>query len=326
MSQATPSWDQGHMAALENVWGEYRTWAATARQQRAEIASWRFRVLLLTILGAGLGTLSQYLPTFSSVDTSAWLSPAGITGILSAMVIAFATYFSREILSPDRERRWIRARSVAEALKAEAYLFRTAVPPYDRAAAAVQLLERAKEIFTTAKDVEVVSLTPEQRREQLPQGSLTVPGYIAERVDEQINNFYRPRASEYQARITRLRTVILMLGVIAAILGAIGASGWTAAWVAVITTMIATLTAYIAAERYQYLIVSYQATARQLEMLKTSWLAQGQPEADVAKRHEFLRDCEAAISIENQSWMARWSEETPSLIQPKKDVDENPAG
>jgi hypothetical protein len=113
---------------------------------------------------------------------------------------------------------------------------------------------------------------------------------------------------------------------VAVVLGAIGASGWTAAWVAVITTMIATLTAYIAAERYQYLIVSYQATARQLDMLKTAWLAQGQPEADVAKRHAFLRDCEEAISIENQGWMARWSEETPSLIQPKKDEDKNPAG
>jgi hypothetical protein len=325
MSQATLSWDQKHLSALEYVWGEYRTWAATARQQRAELTSWRFRVLLLTILGAALGTLSQYLPT-SSAATSAWLSPAGITGILSAIVIALATYFSREILSLDRERRWIRTRSVAEALKAETYLFRGAVPPYDGADAAMQLLERAKELLTTARDVETVSLAPEQRRERLPQGLLTVPGYIAERVDEQINTFYRPRASEYQARVARLRTLILMLGVIATILGAIGASGWTAGWVAVITTIVVTLTAYIAAERYQYLIVSYQATARQLEVLKNSWFALGQPEADVAKRHEFLRNCEAAISIENQGWMARWSEETPSLIQSKKEANENPVG
>lgn len=60
--------------------------------------------------------------------------------------------------------------------------------------------------------------TPEQRRERLPQGPFTVPDYIAERVDEQVNNFYRRRASEYQARITRLRTIILTLGVIAAVL------------------------------------------------------------------------------------------------------------
>jgi hypothetical protein len=213
----------------------------------------------------------------------------------------------------------------AEALKAEAYLFRAAVPPYDGATVAVQLLERATEIVTTAKDVEVVSLTPEQRRERLPQGALTVPGYIEERVDDQINHFYRPRAKDYQARVARLRTIILTLGVLAAVLGAIGASGWTAGWVAVMTTMMATLTAYVAAERYQYLIVSYQATARQLEVLKAAWMAQGQPEADVAKQHAFLRDCEEAISIENQGWMARWSEETPSLIQQNEDGNENPA-
>jgi hypothetical protein len=60
-------------------------------------------------------------------------------------------------------------------------------------------------------------------------------------------------------------------------IGAIGASGWTAGWVAVLTTIIVTLTAYIAAERYQYLIVSYQATARQLEVLKNPALPWGNP-------------------------------------------------
>lgn len=322
MSQATLSWNGEHLSALAYVWGEYQTWAATARQQRTAITSWRFRVLLLIIAGAVLGTLSQYLPT--STTASAWLSPAGLTGILSAIVIALATYFSREILSPDRERRWIRARSVAEAFKAEAYLFRAAVPPYDSATAPVQLLERVQEILATAKDVETVSLTPEQRREQLPQDALTVSGYIAERVDKQLNTFYRPRASEYQARVARLRTIILTLGMMAVILGAIGASGWTAGWVAVITTIIVTLTAYIAAERYQYLIVSYQATARQLEVLKNAWIALGQPEVDMAKRHAFLRDCETVISMENQGWIARWSEETPSLMPAKKGGPESP--
>src|SRR5580765_1931475 len=103
MSQTTPSWDQQHISALEYVWGEYRVWAATARQQRAEITSWRLRVLVLTIVAALLGTLSQYLKT-SSPEASVWLSLASFIGILSAIVIALATFFSKEILSPDRER------------------------------------------------------------------------------------------------------------------------------------------------------------------------------------------------------------------------------
>jgi hypothetical protein len=58
------------------------------------------------------------------------------------------------------------------------------------------------------------------------------------------------------------------------------------------------------------LIVSYQATARQLEALKSRWMVLGSPEADPAQRGQFVHACEDAISIENNAWMATWLEGT----------------
>lgn len=314
MDQPSAVWSPAQSSALEFIWGEYRVWAATARDQKAQLFSWRLRVLLLTAVGALLGTLSNQI-TGVGTAASSWLSPRTLLGGLGGISVALATFFSREILQPERERRWIRARSMAEALKAESYFFRTGVPPYDAADAAPKVIERTNALLKMVRDVQTVVLPAEQRRERLVQGPLLVSQYIEERVDDQIDNFYRPRSIEYEAMMSRGRAASLVLGALAAILGTFSASGWTAGWVAVITTTTASVAAYLYAGRFQYLIVSYQATARQLEVLKTQWIVMGQPETDPAKRSWFVQDCEAAISIENNAWMSRSLGETSKTAQ-----------
>ena len=100
MLQSVDSWSPAHTAALEYTWGEYRVWAATAREQRAEIFSWRSRVLLLTIAGAVLGTLSNEIAD-PELEAAFWFSLPAILGLLSGATIALATFFAKEILRPD---------------------------------------------------------------------------------------------------------------------------------------------------------------------------------------------------------------------------------
>ncbi len=307
MDQSGNSLNPAQASALEYAWGEYRVWAATARKQRAEIFSWRFRVLILTVVGAILGTLSHEMANLG-FDGDSWFSLPAIIGFLSGISIALAAFFSKEILSPERERRWVRARSMAEALKAETYLFRTGVPPYDTPDAATHLVERVDELLKTVGDVQAVTLLTEQKRERLPKETLSVSEYIEERVNDQIDNFYRPRAREYERVVACGRTISIILGALAAVLGVLGTTEWTAGWVAVITTITASIAAYLYAGRYQYLIVSYQATAKQLEALKTRWIVSGRPEEDPAERSRFIQECEEAISVENNAWMAKWLE------------------
>lgn len=133
---------------------------------------------------------------------------------------------------------------------------------------------------------------------------LTVQDYINERVNDQINGFYRPRSKEHTRKIEKFKTIGLLLGVIAIVLGALGSTGWTAGWVAVVSTVTASIAAYAYAGRYQYLIISFQATANRLELLRTRWEASGKTDKDFQERNQFILDCEEAISIENSAWMA----------------------
>jgi uncharacterized membrane protein YphA (DoxX/SURF4 family) len=295
MNSPTTSWSPAQTQALEYAWGEYRVWAATARQKKQEISHWRLRVLALTIIGALLGTASSQMAGLQA--TLAWL-----LGLAGGGCIALAAYLGRELLKPDQERHWVRARSLAEALKAETFLFRAGAPPYDAPDPAPRLLAEVRKLLDQAQDLPAASLTPDEKRQGLPAGPLSVGQYIEERVDDQIEHFYRPKAKAYEARMQRWRTVTLVIGGAAVLLGVLGQG--TAAWVAVLTTLGTAVAAHVYANRYQYLVISYQATARQLESLKVEWNLMKADEKD-RKRHKFLLDCEEAISIENSAWMAK---------------------
>ena len=193
---------------------------------------------------------------------------------------------------------------MAEALKAEVFLFRTGAAPYDAPDPAPRLMARVQEHLATVDDVQSVTLSSEDQRKGLPEGPLSLEDYIRERLDDQVEHFYRPRVQQYDRLMKRWRDVNLALGALAAVLGVLGK--WTGAWVAVITTVTTAVAAYLYANRYQYLIISYQATARQLEFLKHQWVVNGAPEQDPSMRNQFLQACEEAISIENNAWMAKW--------------------
>lgn len=299
-------------AALGYVWNQYHTWAATARRLKSELSSWRSRVLAFSIAGAILGTLCQ-LSTASEVTSrivllptrlvwlAAWLPT--VLGVLSAIALGLATYFTKELLSPKREKRWVRARSAAERLKSEAYLLMAKAPPYHTSDVA-ELFTRIDKMTNDLKDITAVTTAGS---ESSPISSISVDQYIQERVDDQINKFYLPRINEHERVVGRGRKISLGLGALAVILGALGMTGWTASWVAVITTAIAAIASYLYAGRYQYLVVSYQATARRLDMLRARWRSSGQTDADTAERNQFILDCEDTISTENGAWMAEWT-------------------
>jgi hypothetical protein len=156
-----------------------------------------------------------------------------------------------------------------------------------------------------------------------PPPSLTPTEYVRLRVQQQIDNYYRPKARLFSKRLRQLRAVELLLGFAATILATLGAflsseatrhslfGGYKtdiSSWVAVLTTIAGALAAHIAANRYDFTVMSYFATARRLEDLVNDWKARNSP-TDETQWSNFVNACEDAISVENESWMAKWTEQ-----------------
>lgn len=130
------------------------------------------------------------------------------------------------------------------------------------------------------------------------------------RVSDQIHNYYTKRAVIYETRVRRLRTVGDLLGVSTVVLAAVAAAfqiDGVAAWVPVLTTIGTSVAAHVAAARYDHLVIEFLRTAQRLEQLCDQHL--GKPADNAAT---FIDACEAAISVENQAWMARW--DTPKEV------------
>lgn len=177
---------------------------------------------------------------------------------------------------------------MAEALKTQIYLFLSNTPPYDLDKKQEKLIEKADELLKEVEDLPVEAISEENRQKDFPSHDLSVDDYIQERVINQINNFYRPRAAELNQKMERNKNAGLLLGVLGVMLGALGATGWTAGWIAVISTITASVAAYAYAGRYQYLIISYQATADKLGRLRALWVAKGKTDVDKDERNRFM--------------------------------------
>jgi hypothetical protein len=297
--------------AGEYLWTLYRKWSAASVKEQSEILRARKAVLIMSIAGAILGTLCQQTNALAAAhrlsQSLAWVPTA--TGWGSAIVLGLAALLSREVLSEERQRLWLEARTAAERYKSQTFLLRAMAPPYEKSdASSADLLAEAKALGerlgapppTEASDAELLAEKP------LPP-SMAVDDYIARRVDDQ-RGYYEKTAARYMKRLKLGRRLSLMLGAVAVVLGALGSTyGWTAGWIAVVSTIIASISANQYANRYQFLMLSYRATAERLRWLKVSWGASGRTEADVDARNKFILDCEQTLAAENNSWMAEWT-------------------
>jgi len=283
------------------AWRQQQIWSCTADTLKAGITRWRAAALVCGVVGAGLQTLAV-----QGVSLNADLTKAA--GYAGAVALALVPAITAARLAGGQLREWIRARSVSEGLKSEVYLFLTRTDPYGGADAVQQLLDRTHGIEQKARDLARHAVVVEPAGTPLPPVS-DAKSYVEHRVNDQIEKYYRRKARTLSRRVSLARGVEFALGLLATVLASISAVNAQApvgSWVAVVTTATAALTAHVAASRYEYLIVEFTSTAQRLEYLRNRWRAAaagGLPYPD----GDFIRDCEAAISVENQGWMAEWS-------------------
>jgi hypothetical protein len=286
---------------LEGAWDEYRDWAALARQSKRELRRWRIIVLVLGVIGAALETLAA-----TSIGKSFVYGDFNVLAILGFVSLALAAFFGRNVLGGKPEQTWVTARSVAEALKSEVFKYCTRVPPYDKLADRDQKLAAAKNRITERAQCAGMLLHPSKRAAKpVPKDGMSIDEYIKARIDDQIdrtNGYYWTEASEDQKWVGVFRIVAIAAGALSAVLGGLGAYGIVGAtiWVAVVTTFSSSVAAYFQAGRFEYLVMSYSATARRLQNLVDEWRTKA---LDAAT---FVSKCEEAFSSENQSWMAEW--------------------
>jgi hypothetical protein len=283
---------------LTRAWAQQRIWSQTANQLKKRIDQARLAALLLGIATAVLAVAADQAGGLSMLAGRVLSASAAVTA-------GIATLLQRRV-STEQITDWTRARSASEGLKTEIYSYLAGGTAYTRPDGDrdARLGAETRSITDAVSDLQRHTLGVESDGRLMPDVH-DLGTYITLRVDEQINNYYKKKAAIYERRVRGLRVVGDLLGITAVVLAALATAFQVtglSAWVPVVTTIGTSVAAYIAAARYDHLVIEFLRTAQRLDHLRQEQRDKpGDPAA-------FIDACEAAISVENQAWMARWDE------------------
>ena len=291
---------------IEEAWNEYRGWAKRARTLQSSARRWSLVSFVCAGLAAILGTAAAQMTGGSLLGRA--------LAFAAAVVAAVTPVIGREILSADSERRWIRARATAEAIKSECFRFAAQIGEYASPSAKTAFMVRRDALAEPAERIGLTPLCdpiPEQGDARCPPVPLAAEWYIKNRLDEQMRYYAKSQAENEQAA-TQLRTISFTSAIVAAILGVAGSSfgqEWFAPWIGVMTTIAVAVMAYGLLDRRQYLAASCGAMAIRLSRLKEMFSEAGVDLASLVTTTEDLL----------QSEHAAWSDQmTRMVIKPAK--------
>jgi hypothetical protein len=299
------------MAALDTVADRQAQWSKTADRLKSTIDGARWWVFLLSASGAVLAAVASQLGGGDTATAAAVSlnNPRAWVAIAAAGCLAFATFFTQRLLGADHVTAWVRARAISERLKREAYKFVAGAAPYndpDPAKRDIALDDERAKIEADGDDL-VRDLVKAAGPGSLPRAAITNAEYLAKRVTGQVK-WYNDKADKYSTISKRLHLSELVLAAAATLITAVasvlvkpvigGVPFDLAALTAVLTTLAGAVLAHVEASRYDFLVMTYRATARRLED------RQNRPQQPWS---DFVNDCENILSTENTSWIAKWT-------------------
>ena len=307
---ATPPQDRAGGSALETVWRERERLSSAANGLKRDLDGWRTAAFALAIVGAVLETAAAQLPDPYG-RASSWVG---------AVALGLVPFIYANRLDQKRVSAWVKARAASEALKSQLYLYRTGSEPYHQSDRDKVLRENGQRLLEQVDEL-AVHLAAVHSPEAPAPGGLSLDEYIDERVNGQIE-FYRRNAQKLARRVGVFRRAEFLAALVATVLGVIAAfadAEGVGIWVAVLTTVGATVAAHVTAARFEPQIIQYNAAARRLGFLRDELpSASGEYEAvPAATRSSFVRESEGIILMENQAWAAEM------LREPKRDRPED---
>lgn len=302
-------------AFVESAWRDQAVWSDAAGALKSSLTRWRLVAALAGAFGALLTTAVGTLTALGPEASAAWPLARPLAAGLGTLLLALVPYVLKARVSPEQVRAWTRARAASEALKETIYRFLLGAAPYGPAPAAAELVRHCQTIKQGLSDLGALAATVATPARKDRPTSLDADGYVAQRVNGQVERYYYPKARANALAARRLRGLEFALSLAAALLGAaagladplaVASLGLLAPWAAVATTVAGAVTSHLAASHYDHQATVYFSTAERLRGLRDEWLATPdrlQPEAAAA----FVDACERAITAENEAWLAEWS-------------------
>ena len=292
---------------IELLWSSYKNWDKTAGDKGGLQKTWRSRVMMYIIFGALTGVLAGQFGAFDHIEYFKWASKA--MAVISTLLVAAASFASSEILTDELDKTQIGSRAAAETLKSDTYLYIFKAEPYDSSSLDIIALDRLEKIRLANAEIPYLVVSNEEALADLPPENMDIEAYIEERVTGQIK-WFEKKSGYFQARLKRYKNVMYAFGFVGVILGSAGAfseyAKFTSVWIAFATSASAAISSYVATNRYQTILLSYQNTALRLKSILARYRRSGK--ATHLAMCEFVFACEDELARERAEWVQMFNE------------------
>lgn len=302
MTAAEGTADEGttqSLGDLEGFWRMQHQWSRLADVKKRRVVRGRVLALVLIVVAAALGALSA---TLASPAPSPWsmlskACAAGAAGCAALLPLLRPLYTGKALVE------FTVARRISENIKSLLISWLAMNGGLSGKAGTRELTRQVMGLRLMAPELIAeldVTGAPQSSLPPISDGN----SYLAWRVREQIDSYYRPRARRIDRTLEILDRCSFGLGLVGAFLGAttVTIGGTLAGWIAVVTTVATALSAHIAASQYRFQQLEFTRTAEQLEQLLVA--ATDTPPLGLA---EIVRDGEAIILGENRAWQTALS-------------------
>lgn len=262
------------------------------------------------------GAFFQTLAARFHTSHYGWLVALVGGGCLGAAPLISNTYLSKETKSD-----WIRSRATSEQIKAQVFLFRAGVPPYDVDDPVQTLVNRVADISEGAKDLRVEFVMTKTDGKK-PPPALDRPGYLKYRLEPQIQGFYIRTARQQARKSELLKEFQAILAVGSSMIGIVaGSAGGAAAsvkagaggqavfshfardigiWGASLATAASSFGSFVESGKYDDQVVERSTAAQRLENLYLrlpNFVGPGSEDWTV-----FVLQCEEVIASTSKQW------------------------
>src|SRR5215471_13858914 len=236
IQQVPPAQPDRWHATLAALWEKESSWSQRATALKKVYRTWTGPFVILGFAGVVVSSVSPLVG-----------APRALS-ILGPLLVTIAGIMARTLLGPKNEQGWVKARVIAESLKAEGFIYAAGAPPYlDRDAAPQELAKKIDDLTANAGDMGPLPDPNPDAAKKHPSEPLSVQDYIDQRAKEQVQ-YLRKTARENDKKLGFWRIASIALTVVSAGLAAI-AGVWpdaaVNAWVGVVSTALATITTFV---------------------------------------------------------------------------------
>lgn len=251
---------------VQAQWDRHRRWAIVSNRRRIQIHRARVAKLFLLVTGALVQQLPDSFPLCGKYR-----------GWIGGLCVAAVPYLKNRMLQDEDVARMIKSSWTSQAIEAEVFKFRARAAEYsyfktNPLVALHALRRRCYELTLAGREADDLFDRTMPDDKPVPGWLNTAEEYIRERLDHQINEWYKKRAKQFDRRydLCIICETPLLVG------AAISSFGKTLVpaldgWCGFFTTAATAIGAHLAAQNYHEISQQYHTAAIKLEYIKETW-------------------------------------------------------